>query len=180
MADYIKNQIEVHDTTYNVSRCVLVDEHGGNPRPLAELLTNLEVDRDRYKRDLDELSRRHREEHAVVQRFIDTVKEKIAEGESFLIEDWDDFDSEFDEFDGFDLDRPRRDWSADVSLSVTLSVSGEADTNLDEDDIASLIRANIGFGDIDVSISFSHDDCEATENDVEDYDVDSVDVTFDD
>lgn len=180
MADYINDQIQVHDTSYNVSRCVLVDQHGGNERPLAETLTNLEADRDRYKRDLDELSRRHREEHAVVQAFLDKVKGLIVDGDKLVIEDWVDFDRQFVDFDGFDLDRPRREWSAEVKLSVTLLVAGETDATLDEDDIESHIRDSIGFGDIDVNLSFNQGDCVADDSSVEDYDIDSVDVTFND
>ena len=185
MADYIKHKVRAYGFQQAVIDCVLVDEHGGDERPLAESLTNLEVDRDRYKRDLDrvqqdfdELSRRHREEHAVVQQFIDTIKEKLAEGNQFIIDDWDDFDDAFDGFDGFDLDRPRRDWSADVKLTVKVSVAGDSDLNLDEDDIKSLILDDIAVSDIDVSVSFSYDDCEATDSSVDDYDVDSVCVEF--
>ena len=167
----------------NEARLVAVDdrEHSDLYRVLSTFeddLARTERNLDRVQQDFDELSRRHREEHAVVQEFIDGVKSLLEDNDSLAIEDWDDFERVFSEFDGFDLDRPRRDWSADVKLTVKMSVSGEADTNLDEDDIESLIRDNIGFSEIDVSVSFSYDSCEAGDSDVDDCDVDSVCVEF--
>ena len=171
------------DTEFLVREARLVGPHEGESSDLIDTLSVMERELARAESDLDRADvvlERRAAEHAAVQTFIDKVKSLLEDNDCLVIEDWDDFDKEFSEFDGFDLDRPRRDWSADVELTVKVSVSGEADTNLDEDDIASIIRDNIGFGEIGVSVSFSYDNCEGGDSDVEDYDVDSVDVTFDD
>lgn len=182
MSDW-KSMIVRHegtDTEFSLGEAVILGAFYEDKRDLPRVLTAFEEDLSRTERDLDELSRRHREEHAVVQKFLNKVKAKLADNDALVIEDWDDFNSEFGDFDGFDLDRPRRDWSANVKLTVILSVSGESDVNLDEDDIDSLICDSIGFGDIRVSASFCHDNCETTDSAVEDYDIDSVEVEFND
>lgn len=184
--DYNKHQVRAFGTDTAVNVCVLVDEHGGNERPLAVLLDNLEFDRNRYQndrnrvqQDFDELSRRHREEHAVVQKHIDFVKEQIAKGSSVTIESWADFDEVFEDFDGFDLERPRRDWTADVTLSVKVTLSGSAWVTWDEDDIAGLIKESYNHN---VSVNLRVDEAEVGGDDssVNDWDIKSVDVTFDD
>jgi hypothetical protein len=180
MADYNNGFVRSNDfTAVHTTDCVLVDEHGGNERPLADLLTNLEVDRDRYKRDLDELSRRHREEHVVVQKFIDFVKEQLAEGSSVVIESWADFDEVFEDFDGFDLERPRRDWSATVTMSVEVTLSGSAWATWDEDDIAESITESYRH-DVDVNLRVDTDEVSGDDSYVEDWDIANVDVTFND
>ena len=163
-------------TEFAVNEARLVASDDSESSDLYNVLSTFEID----VQAAEDRLRRHRDEHAVVQKFIDKIKGKLAEGDQFIIDDWDDFEDAFDGFDGFDLDRPRREWSAEVKLTVKVSVSGESDIDLDEDDIESLICDELGFRDIDVSVSFSYDNCEADDSTVEDYDVDSVDVTFND
>lgn len=180
MAYYNNDFVRSNDfTAVHTTDCVLVDEHGGDERPLAELLTNLEVDRDRYKRDLDGLGRRHREEHAVVQKFIDFVKEQIAEGSSVVIESWADFDEVFEDFDGFDLERPRREWTATVKMSVDVTLSGSAWATWDEDDIRGTILESFDH-DVSVNIRVDTEEVGGDDSSVDDWDIESVDVTFDD
>lgn len=180
MADYSKDFVSsVFFEAVSTTDCVLLDFHGGNERPLAETLTNLEVDRDRYKRDFDELDSRHREEHAVVQAFIDFVKERLAENSSVEIESWADFDEVFEGFDGFDLERPRRDWSANVTMSVKVTLKGSAWTTWDEDDIAGSIKESY-LHNVSAKLRVDAEEVGGDDSSVDDWDIESVDVTFDD
>ena len=142
-------------------------------------LARTERNLDRVQQDFDELSRRHREEHAVVQQFIDFVKERLAEGSSVTIESWADFDEVFEDFDGFDLERPRRDWSADVTLSVKVTLKGSAWHTWDEDDIAGSIKESLDH-DVSVNLRVDVEEVGGDDSSVDDWDVESVDVTFDD
>lgn len=142
-------------------------------------LARTERNLDRVQQDFDELARRHREEHAVVQKFIDFVKERLAEGDSVVIESWADFDEVFEHFDGFDLERPRRDWTATVTIKAEVTLRGSAWATWDEDDIAESITESYSH-DVDVRLRVDMDEVSGDDSYVEDWDIANVDVTFND
>lgn len=180
MADYMNDLVRAWGGEQRVVDCVLVDQHGGNERSLATLLTNLEVDRDRYKEDFEEMIRRHRDQTRALQSLVDEIKEVLASGMSWNMNDWDDLVNAFSRFDGLDLDQPRREWRAEVEVTVLMSLSGDAPGDIDENQIADLVGQHFGKGDIDIDLMFTdgHDDVDANDQNILGYDL-SVDVEFD-
>ena len=173
-------------TEFLVREARLVAGDGRESGYLLDLLSVLESDLarternlDRVQQDFDELDRRHREEHAVVQKFIDFVKEQLAEGSSVVIESWADFDEVFEDFDGFDLERPRREWTATVKMSVDVTLSGSAWATWDEEDIRGSILESYNHN-VYVNLRVDTEEVGGDDSSVDDWDIESVEVSFDD
>lgn len=172
----------------NEARLVAVDELGKDSESgdLYNILSAFEDDLARTERDLDSASdamdRFHRlfkDQTKAVQSLVDEIKEMLVEGGSWRIDDWDDLFNAFGRIDGLDLEKPRREWSAEVEVTVTMSLSGDANSDLDEYQIADMIRDHFGMGDITIDLEFETDDVSADDSNVENYDLD-VSVDFND
>lgn len=157
-------------------------------RDLSRVLTAFEEDLARTERDLDtatssmdRFQRQLRDQTRALQSLVDEIKEVLVSGMSWNMNDWDDLVNAFSRFDGLDLDQPRREWRAEVEVTVLMSLSGDAPGDIDENQIADLVGQHFGKGDIDINLMFTdgHDDVDANDQNILGYDI-SVDVDFDD
>lgn len=168
----------------NEARLVADDDSGSSD--LFKVLSAYEDDLTRTERDLastsDAMDRFHRlfkDQTKAVQSLVDEIKEMLVEGGSWSIDDWEDLFNAFGRIDGVDLEKPRREWSAEVEVTVTMSLSGEANSDMDEYQIADMIRDYFGVGDISIALEFANSDVSADDSNVESYDID-VSVDFND
>ena len=136
--------------------CVLLDFHGGNERPLAETLTNLEVDRDRYRHQRNEASLKLVEQTAEIQKMVNSIRDGLAEGKSFRIDTWDQLEVEFGVFDEIDTSVPLNEVTGSFSLTGTVEFTIKVPVSWDEDAIKEFVHDNLDLDHGD-SLSFIAD-----------------------
>ena len=163
----------------NEAKLVAGDDSFIESVDLFNVLSSSERDLDSASDAMDRFHRLFKDQTKAVQSLVDEIKEMLVSGASWCIEDWDDLVRAFGRIDGVDLEKPRREWSAEVEVTVTMSLAGEANGDLDEDDIADMIQDHFGVGNIDIDLEFSNNDVSADDSNVESYGLD-VSVNFDD
>lgn len=77
-----------------------------------------------------------------VQHIVDEIRDVVAGGDSWNMHDWDDFENAFSALDkfGIDVERPRTEFTATVTVTATFEVSGY--TLGDIDDVREALAAN--------------------------------------
>ncbi|MGA0397948.1 MAG: hypothetical protein ACO3O3_12365 [Ilumatobacteraceae bacterium] len=141
------------DTEFLAREACLVDEHGGNERPLAVLLDNLEFDRLRYQNDRNAAKVKLGQQTADIQKLVDSIKDGLAAGRSWRIDTWDELETEFGVFDEVDTSVPMREVTGSFSLSGTVEFTIKVPKNWDEDAIKEFVGDNLDLDHVD-SLSF--------------------------
>lgn len=116
-----------------------------------------------------------------IQKAIDEIRDQLKEGNSVTIGDWDDLGAYFAEIPGIDAGPPTRGFTASITITATVDLSGHAPEDLDKGEVANRIRNVLSLiHEFDIVDDSDNDELFEVEQDSSsiDFDAESITISF--